>query len=44
MQASIVSCCGSAFGLGTDIGGSTRLPAFFCGVYGHKLTGGKKKH
>lgn len=39
-EASIVSCCGSPIGLGTDIGGSARLPAYFCGVYGHKLTGG----
>lgn len=39
-EGSIVSACGSPLGLGTDIGGSARIPAFNCGVFGHKLTTG----
>lgn len=28
------------FGLGSDIGGSIRMPSFFNGIYGHKPSGG----
>ncbi|GAB0087693.1 fatty-acid amide hydrolase 2 [Sergentomyia squamirostris] len=39
-EAAVISACGSAFGLGTDIGGSTRMPAFYCGIFGHKASVG----
>lgn len=39
-EGAIIAAAGTPFGLGSDIGGSIRLPAFFNGVFGHKPTGG----
>lgn len=39
-EGAIVGAGASPFGLGSDIGGSIRLPAFFNGVFGHKPSGG----
>lgn len=39
-EGSIVGSGASPFGLGSDIGGSIRMPAFFNGVFGHKPSSG----
>lgn len=39
-EAAIIAAGGSAFGLGSDMGGSIRTPANFCGIAGHKPTAG----
>ena len=39
-EGSILSAAGSPFGIGSDIGGSIRMPAFFNGIFGHKPSTG----
>ena len=39
-EGAIIGAGGSPFGLGSDIGGSIRMPAFFNGVFGHKPSAG----
>jgi len=39
-EGAMVGAGASPIGLGADVGGSIRLPAFFNGVFGHKPTGG----
>ncbi|XP_059474942.1 fatty-acid amide hydrolase 2-A-like [Neocloeon triangulifer] len=39
-ESSLISACGSPLGIGTDIGGSIRMPAYFCGIFGHKPSTG----
>lgn len=35
-EGSLQGAAGSIFGIGSDIGGSIRMPAFFNGIFGHK--------
>lgn len=35
-EAALLTSAGAVIGIGTDIGGSIRIPSAFCGIYGHK--------
>ena len=35
-EAALIAAGGSPMGLGSDVGGSLRIPAAFCGVFSHK--------
>ncbi|MEZ4315758.1 MAG: amidase family protein, partial [Polyangiaceae bacterium] len=39
-EGAIIGAGGAPYGLGSDIGGSIRMPAFFNGIFGHKPSGG----
>jgi fatty acid amide hydrolase len=40
-EAAVLAAGGAALGLGSDIGGSVRVPAHFCGIHGLKVTAGR---
>ncbi len=37
-EGAVIAAQGAPLGFGTDIGGSIRIPAHFCGIYGFKAT------
>ena len=40
-EAALIACYGSPLGVGTDIGGSIRIPSGFCALYGLKPSFGR---
>jgi Asp-tRNA(Asn)/Glu-tRNA(Gln) amidotransferase A subunit family amidase len=40
-EAALLAACGSPVGMGTDVAGSIRIPASYCGICGFKPTNGR---
>lgn len=40
-EGAIITACGSPISIGSDIGGSTRMPACFNGLFGYKPSEGR---
>ena len=38
--AALVAAAAAPLAVTSDVGGSTRIPALYCGIFGHKPTGG----
>jgi amidase len=43
-EAALIAMHGSPMGIGTDIGGSIRVPSAFCGIHGFKPSVGRTPH
>lgn len=39
-EGALVAAACASFGVGSDVGGSIRIPAAFCGIFGHKPSSG----
>ncbi|RWS25869.1 hypothetical protein B4U80_11068 [Leptotrombidium deliense] len=39
-EGALIAAAASVIGVGSDVGGSIRIPGLFCGIFGHKPTSG----